>query len=106
MTLLSTIIAAVFAGANYILGIYLFVLFAHVILAFVKADPSNSVVRFIAAVCEPPCRYLLNRFPRLMIQGSGGYIDLSPVTLMLGIGCVRILLGYLHDYFRAGGAGF
>ena len=70
-----------------------------------KADPNNGVVRFINAICEPPCRYLLRKFPKLMLQSSGGYIDLSPLALMLGIGCVRILLEYIHNYFRYGGAG-
>lgn len=106
MDFLSTIIAAVLAGVSYILGIYLFLLFANMILSFVRADPGNGVVRFVNAICEPPCRALRSRFPGLIISSGGGAVDLSPMIVMLGIGVVRIFLDYLHDYFRMGGGIF
>ncbi len=106
MTFVTTILAALLAGVNYVLGIYLFILFVHIALNFVRADPSNVIVSFISAITEPPCRFLLRKFPKLLINSRAGAVDLSPMVLMVGIACVRILLDYLHQYLRFGGAAF
>lgn len=103
MDFVSTVIVAILAGINYLLGFFIFLLFANMVLSFVSADPNNGIVRFVQAVCDPPCRAIRNRFPALVIRSGGAMIDLSPLAVLLGIGVVRIFLGYLVAYFERGG---
>jgi uncharacterized protein YggT (Ycf19 family) len=101
--LVSTIAAALLAGLNYVLGFYLFLVFANMVLSFVSADQGNGIVRFVRALVEPPCRMIRNRFPGLAIRSGSAMIDLAPLILILAIGVIRIFLTYLHDYVQRGG---
>jgi uncharacterized protein YggT (Ycf19 family) len=104
MDFLSTAAVAVLSGLNYLLGFFLFLLFANMILSFVHADANNGIVRFVQAICEPPCRMIRRRFPGLVIRSGGAMIDLSPMIVMLGIGALRIMLGTFIGYFESGGS--
>jgi YggT family protein len=99
-----TLIGALLKGLNYILNLYLFILFANMILSFVQADPYNSIVRTIRAVTDPPCQFLKRKFPGLVVSGGGGSaIDLSPIIVVVVIGVVRILIDHLYVYVMQGG---
>jgi YggT family protein len=86
------------AFVDYLLGLYVYVVLASVILSWLMAfnviNPYNPFVRSlhqgINAVTEPLLRPIRSILPDL------GGIDLSPVVLLLGITAIRtVLLVYL-----------
>ena len=94
-----SLLIGVFAVIDYILGIYIFLLFISVILKMVRADSGNPLVRGMYALTDPPSRWLLRKFPKLyMISNDGMAMDLSPTVLMVGIGCIKVFLPYLRDF--------
>ena len=99
---MNVLLAGIVAVINYILSVYLIVLFANAILGMVRADPSNSIVRMVGVVSDPPAHWLARKFPGLLVQSGMQTIDLSPALIMIGIGCVKILLDHLYQYLRFG----
>ncbi len=68
-----------------------FILLAYCVFSWFIRDPSNSVYRVLASICDPildPFRKLLSRIP--FLQNSP--IDFSPVALML---VLSLLLRFL-----------
>lgn len=83
---------------SYLLHIYGFFLVVAAVLSFVGAHPSNPIVVFFRSVTTPPCRYLVRKFPKLIISTENGYIDLSPLVLLLSIGCTIIIIQKIGYY--------
>ena len=100
---MNMMLAGVVAVLNYILTVYLIVLFANAILRLVRADPTSPIVRMIGVVAAPPALWLVRKFPRLVVHSGMQSMDLSPAVLMIGIGCVKILLDHLYQYLRFAG---
>lgn len=93
------LLVGIFAVVDYLLGIYIFLLFISVILKMVRADSSNPLVRGIYVLSDPPCRWLLRKFPKLyVVSNDGAAMDLSPTALMIGLGCIKVFLPYLRDF--------
>lgn len=90
------LLVGVFQVIDYLLGIYLILLFISVILKMVRADSSNPLVRGVYVLTDPPSRWLLRKFPKLYVTSSdGSAMDLSTTVLMIGIGCLRVFLPYV-----------
>lgn len=88
-----------FAVLDHILGFYILLLFAAMILRLVRADPYNPFVRGLYALTDPPGRWLTRRFPGLMVHtGNGAYMDFGPTLVMVGVVCLRIFLPYLEEF--------
>lgn len=62
------------------------------VLSLVSANPANPIVGFLNAITMPPCRYLVRKYPKLLVRNQNGYFDMSPVVLILGIGCLMIVI--------------
>lgn len=93
------LLKGIFEVIDYILGLYLILLFASVILRMVRADTSNPLVRGVYVLTDPPARWLARKFPRLLVSSGDGYMmDLSPTVLMVGIGCIKVFLPYLLQF--------
>jgi uncharacterized protein YggT (Ycf19 family) len=76
----------------YIIRIYTFVLLASSLLRLVRADETGGIVRFVHALSDPPAKLLTRRFPKLAIRSGNQIIDLGPIILLVGLGCVIIAL--------------
>ena len=79
----------------YVIRIYTFVLLASAILRLVRADETNGLVRVVHALADPPARFLTKRFPKLVIRSGYQVVDLGPILLLVGLGCVIIALTHL-----------
>lgn len=99
---MNVLLAGVVAVVNNILTIYLIVLFAAAVLRWVRADESSGIVRTLYVITDPPARWLARKFPKLVVRSGMSVIDLSPAILMVGIGCIKILLDHLYTYLRMG----
>jgi YggT family protein len=82
----------------YVLHIYAICFVIAGILSFVNASPYNPIVTFFRVVTAPPCRFLVKRYPKLMVRTDSGYMDLSPIVFLLIIGCVLIVIQKIAFY--------
>lgn len=78
--------------AYYLLYFYMLCLILTGILSLVSANPSNPLVGFLNAITSPPCRYLTRKYPKLIVRSHSGFFDLSPIILILIIGCLMIIV--------------
>jgi uncharacterized protein YggT (Ycf19 family) len=76
---------------GYILRTYMYLMIASSILRLVRADESIGLINFIHTICDPPARWLRKKFPKLLIRGSAGYIDISPLVVLIALGCLLIV---------------
>jgi uncharacterized protein YggT (Ycf19 family) len=81
----------------YVIRIYTFVLLASAILRLVRADETNGIVRVVHALADPPARAITRKFPKLVVRSGHQIIDLGPILLLVGLGCVIIALGHLKN---------
>lgn len=82
----------------YILNMYAFCLVIAGVLSLVGANPMNPVVTFFRVITTPPCQYLVRKFPKLLVRTETGYMDLSPIALILVIGCLMIVVQKIGFY--------
>ena len=64
---------------DFIVDLYILVIFVRVILSWIPHNPYHSVIRLIYQITEPPLRWIRQWLP------SFGGIDLSPIVLVVGI---------------------
>ncbi len=95
---LELIVATIVQILIYLIRTYSLVLLASAILRLVRADESNGLVRFIHTLSDPPARALTRRFPKLVIRSGYQIVDLGPIVLLVGLGCIIIALENLHRY--------
>ncbi len=78
-----------------VLTLYLWILIARIVISWVNADPYNPIVQFLLSVTDP----VLDALRRVMpFPTTVGYIDLTPLLLMLIIQFLKIfLVGNLYD---------
>lgn len=77
----------------------MFCLIAAGICQLLGANPENPIVAFFNAITSPPCRKISSLFPKLIVRTQTGYMDMSPVVLILFLGCVMIVIGKVELYF-------
>ena len=82
----------------YLLHIYALCLVIAGILSFVSANPMNPIVSFFRVITAPPCRALIRKYPKLLVRTENGYLDLSPIVLLLIIGCAMIVVQKVAFY--------
>ena len=82
----------------YLLNIYAICLVIAGVLSFVSANPMNPIVTFFRVITAPPCRALTRKYPKLFVRTETGYLDLSPIVLLLIIGCAMIVVQKLAFY--------
>ncbi|MES2615444.1 MAG: YggT family protein [Bdellovibrionota bacterium] len=86
--------------AHYLLQIYSLCLVVAGVLSFVGANPNNGFVVFFRAITAPPCRMLTQKFPKLIIRTGNGFLDLSPIVLLLILGCLMIIIEKVAFYLK------
>jgi YggT family protein len=69
-----------------LIDLYSLVLFASVILSWVRLDPDNAIVRVIHQLTEP----VLSRV-RQILPAAGGF-DFSPMVVLIGLQLLKSLL--------------
>jgi|GEM_PF-5008378 len=76
----------------YLVRTYTFVLLASAILRLVRADETSPIVKWIHLLADPPARALTRRFPKLVLRSGHQLVDLGPIILLVGLGCLVIIL--------------
>jgi YggT family protein len=69
-----------------LLDLYSLVLFASVILSWIRPDPDNAIVKVIHQLTEP----VLSRV-RQILPAAGGF-DFSPMVVLIGLQLLKSLL--------------
>ena len=82
----------------YILQIYVICMVIAGVLSLVGANPMNPVVTFFRVITTPPCRMLIKKFPKLVVRTGNGFMDLSPIVLILLIACLMIIVQKVGFY--------
>lgn len=78
MFILGNVLGGVATALDFILQIYLFVLFGRAIISWVNADPRNAIVRFLVMATEPALRVI-----RRLLPASLRYYPLDIAFLVL-----------------------
>lgn len=85
---------------NYLLSFYILCLFARGVLSLVGADPKNPITLILAAMSDPPCRWLVRTFPKLIVTNSNGRaLDLSLLVLLLLSSSALVIVKKTSLYF-------
>jgi uncharacterized protein YggT (Ycf19 family) len=82
----------------YLLNMYAICLIIAGVLSFVGASPMNPIVTFFRVITTPPCRALIRKFPKLLVRTENGFLDLSPIVLLLILGCLMIVIQKIGLY--------
>lgn len=69
-----------------LIDLYSLVLFASVILSWIRPDPDNAIVKVIHQLTEP----VLSRV-RQILPAAGGF-DFSPMVVLIGLQLLKSLL--------------
>jgi YggT family protein len=78
---------------DFLLNIYMWVVFIRVILSWIRPDPSNPFVRFICGVVDPVTYRISRLFPTRI-----GMFDMAPFVIILIILFLQyFLVGSLHS---------
>ena len=80
MFILGNLLEALAVVLQMVLQLYLWIVFARVILSWVNPDPYNPIVQFLYRITDP----LLYRV-RKWLPIHGGGIDFSPMIVILAI---------------------
>ena len=81
-----------------IINIYTFIIAAAVIISWVNADPSNSIVRVIRSVTEPVFNVFRKIIPASLYRTG---FDFSPIAALLTIILLdTIVVNFLFDIGR------
>lgn len=93
MFIVANLLVALAQVLEYVLWAYMWILIGRVIVAWVRADYNNPIVRFLYAATDPVLEPVRRRLPLF----AGG-IDLSPVVVWLAIVFLqRFLVRSLYD---------
>jgi len=99
MSVFSEILAMALQLVEGILQLYIYVVFASVVISWVGADPYNGIVRFIQNVTEP----LLAPVRRKMWRWTArSQIDFSPMVVIFAIMVIQIIVRRLRFMLLGG----
>jgi uncharacterized protein YggT (Ycf19 family) len=100
ISLVELVLSVILQILGYILRTYMYLQIASSVLRLVRADESMGIINFIHTICDPPARWLRKKFPALLIKGSSGYIDISPLVVLLALGCMLIVIERVGSALR------
>lgn len=86
MFIFANLILAIGNILNILLSGYMWIIIISALISWVNPDPYNPIVRFLHAVTEPVLR------PVRRIVGRTGFVDLSPMIVILAILFVKYFL--------------
>lgn len=81
MFVLANFLLAITWLISTVVKIYTWILIARVFISWVSASPYNPIVRTIYMLTEPPLKLIRRVIPYIPV--GAGYIDLSPIVLLL-----------------------
>lgn len=84
----------------YILNVYTICVVAVTILNLFSVNPKHPAIGFLNAMVAPPCRLLARKFPKLLVRNEDGFYDLSPMALIVILGCFLVVIDKLIIYLR------
>ena len=86
--------------ANFVISIYIFIIFVRVIISWVNPDPYNTIVQLLYTLTEPVLRPFRNIVPL-------GPIDVSPIFVFLLLYFLRsfVVSSLIQLGYRMGGSG-
>ncbi|MCJ7765276.1 MAG: YggT family protein [Thiovulaceae bacterium] len=87
MSTLTTIIMGIGSIVHSLLSIYIWVIIIAALLSWVRPDPNNPIVQFLARITEP-AYYFVRRFMPTTFNG----IDLAPLIIIIGLQVVDVIL--------------
>lgn len=99
MFVIGNLIGAIATVLDYVLNALWLILLINALLSWVRPDPNNPIVRFLATVSDAVCEPIRRLIPTVV----GGF-DLAPLGVMLLVMFLRqFLVGSLHELaFRVG----
>lgn len=74
-----------------ILSIYWFVLFARIIMSWIRPNPEGGIGRVIYDLTEPVLRLVRGLIPPIRMGAMG--LDLSPIVVFIALGVLQAALG-------------
>lgn len=80
MLVVNNFLMAIAQLIDFLLTVYLWIVFGRVVISWVNADPHNPIVNFLYEATEP----LLGRIRRYLPMSMGG-LDFSPIILIAAI---------------------
>jgi YggT family protein len=80
MFVFANLLIAVARILDILLTLYTWIIIAQAVISWVRPDPYNPIVRFLAGVTEPVLRPIRRRLPVFF----GGF-DFSPLIVLLAI---------------------
>lgn len=86
MFIFANLILAIGNILNILLSGYMWIIIISALISWVNPDPYNPIVRFLHAVTEPVLK------PVRRIVGRTGFVDLSPMIVILAILFVKYFL--------------
>lgn len=87
MFIIGNLILAIGKILDIALSAYMWIVIIAALISWVNPDPYNPIVRFLSAVTEPVLRRV-----RRIVGARMGFIDLSPMIVILAIVFVRHFL--------------
>jgi YggT family protein len=87
MILLGNFLIALGQLVNGVLSIFIFLMFARVVISWVSADPRNGLVQFIYGATEPILVRVRSKIPPI------GMFDFSVIAVILAIYFLQQFLG-------------
>ena len=76
----------------YISFLYAVLIITYGISSLVKVDKKNQFYIVLNLLIAPPCNLLKKRFPSLVIDKADQKIDLSPLVLLVLLGCIMLII--------------
>lgn len=82
----------------YVINVYTFCVVAVTILNLFSVNPTHPAIGFLNAMVTPPCRMLARKFPKLLVRNEDKFYDLSPMALIVLLGCLLVILDKVIIY--------
>jgi YggT family protein len=81
---------------SMIINVYTYIILGAVIISWVRADPSNPIVRFLRQVTEPLFYQVRRIMPRFLFRTG---LDFAPlIVLVLLVVADNLVVGTLYHY--------
>lgn len=89
MVVFGILIEVAARGANFLLGLYIWLVIGSAVISWVNADPYNPIVRFLGRATEPVLAPVRERM-RGLTQRTG--LDFSPIVVILAVVFIQRLI--------------